>query len=67
MTDISPNTSFLECFCFQVLGLTTPAYKGGVMEGDVLVSVEDTLVTLMKHGQVNTDMSVLSVKCYNKR
>ena len=46
----------------QVLGLTTPAYKGGVMEGDVLVSVEDTLVTLMKHGQVNTDMSV---KCYN--
>ena len=41
----------------QVLGLTTPAYKGGVMEGDVLVSVEDTLVTLMKHGQVNTDMS----------
>lgn len=36
----------------KVLGLTTPAYKGGVMEGDVLVSVEDTLVTLMKHGQV---------------
>ena len=51
--------------CFQVLGLTTPAHKGGVMEGDVLVSVEDTLVTLMKHGQVNIDMSV--VKCYNKR
>ena len=40
-----------------MLGLTTPAYKGGVMEGDVLVSVEDTLVTLMKHGQVNSDMS----------
>ena len=49
--------------CFQVLGLTTPAYKGGVMEGDVLVSVEDTLVTLMKHAQVKTDMNVLSVSC----
>ena len=43
----------------QVLGLTTPAYKGGVMEGDVLVSVEDTLVTLMKHGQVNTECQML--------
>ena len=42
---------------FQVLGLTTPAYKGGVMEGDVLVSVEDTLVTLMKHAQVKIDMN----------
>ena len=48
---------------FQVLGLTSPAYKGGVMEGDVLVSVEDTLVTLMKHAQVKIDMNVLSVSC----
>ena len=51
-----------------MLGLTTPAYKGGVMEGDVLVSVEDTLVTLMKHAQVRIDMNVLSVsnvKCYS--
>ena len=67
MTDIFPNGVSKACFVLQVLGLTTPAYKGGVMEGDVLVSVEDTLVTLMKHGQVNTDMGVLSVKCYNKR
>ena len=71
MTDIFPNTNreFLRIFlCFQVLGLTTPAYKGGVMEGDVLVSVEDTLVTLMKHAQVKIDMNVLSVsnvKCYS--
>ena len=46
---------FSQNCVLQVLGLTTPAYKGGVMEGDVLVSVEDTLVTLMKHGQVNTE------------
>ena len=46
-----------------MLGLTTPAYKGGVMEGDVLVSVEDTLVTLMKHAQVKTDMNAQSVSC----
>ena len=36
----------------QVLGLASPASQGGVLEGDVLVSVEDTLVTLMKHAQV---------------
>ena len=66
MTDIFPNTNreFLRIVMFfQVLGLTTPAYKGGVMEGDVLVSVEDTLVTLMKHAQVKIDMNVLSVSC----
>jgi len=36
----------------KVLGLGSPASVGGVKEGDVLVTVQDTLVTLMKHSQV---------------
>ena len=36
----------------QVLGLDSPAGRAGVKEGDVLVSVQDTLVTQMKHSQV---------------
>ena len=35
-----------------MLGLGSPASVGGVKEGDVLVTVQDTLVTLMKHSQV---------------
>jgi len=36
----------------KVLGLSSPAYAGGVKEGDVVVSVQDTLVTMMKHAEV---------------
>ena len=38
--------------CVQVLGLDSPAGRAGVKEGDVLVSVQETLVTQMKHSQV---------------
>ena len=36
----------------QVLGVNTPAYQGGLQEGDVLVNVQHELVTLMTHPQV---------------
>ena len=32
--------------------MNTPAHQGGLKEGDVLVNVEDELVTLMTHPQV---------------
>ena len=34
--------------------MNTPAYKGGLHEGDVLVNVQEELVTLMTHPQVVT-------------
>ena len=37
----------------QVLGLDSPASRGGVQEGDVVVSVQGELVTLLTHAQVN--------------
>ena len=37
----------------KVLGLGSPASVAGVMEGDVLVTVQETLVTLMKHSEVS--------------
>ena len=36
----------------KVLGVNTPAYQGGLKEGDVLVNVQGELVTLMTHPQV---------------
>ena len=38
--------------CLQVLGLNTPASRNGLQAGDVLVSVNKTLVTLMTHPEV---------------
>ena len=37
----------------KVLGLGSPASVAGVLEGDVLVTVQETLVTLMKHSEVS--------------
>ena len=37
---------------FKILGLNTPAYAGGLQEGDVIVAVQQELVTLMTHPQV---------------
>ena len=36
----------------QVLGLGSPAGVGGVEEGDVIVSIQSKLVTMMGHGEV---------------
>jgi len=36
----------------KILGLNTPAYAGGLQEGDVIVAVQQELVTLMTHPQV---------------
>ena len=36
----------------QVLGLGSPASRGGVEEGDLIISIQSQLVTNMAHGEV---------------
>ena len=47
---------FLESIKTQLLqvhGMNTPAHQAGLRAGDVLVSVQDNLVTLMTHPEVS--------------
>ena len=50
---LSASNSTIFHIFVKVLGLSSPAYAGGVKEGDVVVSVQDTLVTMMKHAEVS--------------
>ena len=36
----------------KVLGVNSPAHQAGIQAGDVLVNVQDKLVTMMTHPQV---------------
>ena len=36
----------------QVLGLASPASRGGVEEGDLIISIQSQVVTKMAHGEV---------------
>ena len=50
---LSASNSTVFHIFVKVLGLSSPADAGGVKEGDVVVSVQDTLVTMMKHAEVS--------------
>ena len=49
---VSPDLSL--SLSRQVLGLGSPASRGGVEEGDLIISIQSHLVTSMAHGEVVT-------------